>query len=128
MPSLHLGRLAVLALAFLLTITRGSALAAPDTTIESGPAAQTSIFLKGRGLPLPDPPMPFTQQPTITVQVVNGAGTCWGAAYVVAPRVNTEQKLLVEEKPYRRSVAQRRHRHLNWRLPCDPSSSPSSYF
>ncbi len=41
MSSLHLGRLAVLALAFLLTITRGSALAGPDTTIESGPAAQT---------------------------------------------------------------------------------------
>ncbi len=68
-------------------------------TVRSGPLGKASIFLKGRGLPLPDPPMPFTQQPTITVQVVNGAGTCWGAAYVVAPRVNTEQKLLVEEKP-----------------------------
>jgi hypothetical protein len=43
--------------------------------------------------------MPFAQDPTITVQVVNGLGTCWGADFVVAARTNTAEKLTIDEKP-----------------------------
>jgi hypothetical protein len=68
-------------------------------TIGSGPFGKASVLVKGRGIHLPDPPMPFTQDPTITVQVVNGLGTCWGADFVVAPQENSAAKLLVKEKP-----------------------------
>jgi hypothetical protein len=43
--------------------------------------------------------MPFQQSPSITVQVVNSLGRCWGADYVNEPSVNTEAKLGVREKP-----------------------------
>ena len=43
--------------------------------------------------------MPFAQDPTITVQVVNGLGACWGTDYVVPPQVNSAAKLLVKERP-----------------------------
>ncbi len=52
-----------------------------------------------KGLVLPDPPMPFQQDPSITVQVVNSIGSCWGAEYVSPPRANTGEKLIVKERP-----------------------------
>ena len=67
--------------------------------VRSGALGKTAVFVQARGVALPDPPMPFTQDPTITVQVVNTLGTCWGVDYVVAPRLNDAGRLLVEEKP-----------------------------
>jgi uncharacterized repeat protein (TIGR01451 family) len=68
-------------------------------TVRSGTLGKAGAFVKARGIPLPDPPMPFAQDPTITVQVVNGLGSCWGAEYVVTPQENSAAKLLVKEKP-----------------------------
>jgi hypothetical protein len=70
-----------------------------DLKVQSGDLGRSRVSVKGRGLHLPDPPMPFAQDPSITVQVVNGAGTCWGAEYVVAPVENSAAKLSVKEQP-----------------------------
>jgi hypothetical protein len=67
--------------------------------VRSGALGKASVFVQARGVALPDPPMPFAHDPTITVQVVNTLGTCWGVDYVVAPRVNDAARLLIEEKP-----------------------------
>ena len=55
--------------------------------------------MKAKGAVMPDPPMPFAQQPRITVQVVNSLGKCWGADYVNAPLVNTSARLVAKENP-----------------------------
>jgi len=55
--------------------------------------------VRARGSMLPDPPMPFRQDPRITVQVVNSLGSCWGGDFVRPARVNTEQGLVAREKP-----------------------------
>jgi hypothetical protein len=67
--------------------------------VMSGELGRSRLTVKGGGLRLPDPPMPFAQDPTIIVQVVNGTGKCWGASFVVAPQENSEARLLVKERP-----------------------------
>jgi len=68
-------------------------------TLKSGPLGKPAVLAKARGAVLPDPPMPFLQDPSITVQVVNSLGNCWGADYVSPARVNDTVKLLTKEEP-----------------------------
>ncbi len=65
----------------------------------TGALGKAKVSVTARGVAMPDPPMPFQHDPTITVQVVNSIGSCWGADYVSAPRTNTDAKLVAKEKP-----------------------------
>ena len=68
-------------------------------SVTAGTLGQPKVLVKARGALMPDPPMPFQHAPLITVQVINDLGSCWGADYVNAPRVNTAEKLIAKEKP-----------------------------
>ncbi len=70
-----------------------------QVTLRSGPLGESRVVIKGRGLELPDPVMPFAQDPQITVQLVNSLGNCWGADYVSPAQVNTGTRLKAKEKP-----------------------------
>ena len=70
-----------------------------ELTLRSGSLGRSRVVVKGRGFVLPDPAMPFQQDPQITVQVLNSLGNCWGADYVSPAQVNTETKLIVKERP-----------------------------
>jgi hypothetical protein len=48
---------------------------------------------------MPDPAMPFTQAPQITVQVVNSLGNCWGVDFVSPPLANSGSRLTTKETP-----------------------------
>ncbi len=67
--------------------------------VRAGRVGKSGVTVKARGFFLPDPPMPFADDPTITVQVVNGLGSCWGVDYVVPPKANNAAKLVVKERP-----------------------------
>jgi hypothetical protein len=67
--------------------------------IKSGALGKSRMLVRARGDMLPDPPMPFKQEPRITVQVVNSLGYCWGTHYVTAPLVNTGAALVAKERP-----------------------------
>jgi hypothetical protein len=67
--------------------------------VRSGPLGAPRLTLKGKGVALPNPPMPFAQSPRITVQVVNDVGTCWGSDFVSPPLSNTNARLIVKERP-----------------------------
>jgi hypothetical protein len=67
--------------------------------VRTGRLGKARVSVKARGTELPDPPMPFQQNPLITVQVINSLGNCWGADYVSPARTNTGQKLMTKEKP-----------------------------
>jgi uncharacterized repeat protein (TIGR01451 family) len=68
-------------------------------TLKAGALGRARVSVEARGVVKPDPPMPFQQSPSITVQVVNSIGSCWGADYVSAAQVNTEQRLSAKERP-----------------------------
>jgi hypothetical protein len=67
--------------------------------VRSGPLGKTRVIVKAKGAVMPDPPMPFMQQPKITVQVVNNLGKCWGANYVNPALTNTSARLVAKENP-----------------------------
>ena len=68
-------------------------------TLRAGTLGRSTVSVRGRGVSLPDPPMPFQQSPHVTVQVVNSLGNCWGVDYVTPARTNTGTHLLLKEKP-----------------------------
>ena len=70
-----------------------------ELAVKPGPLGRPRIVVKALGEEMPDPPMPFRRDPTITVQVVNSAGACWGADFVTAPTRNTAEKLVAQERP-----------------------------
>lgn len=70
-----------------------------ELSVRTGVLGKARVSVKARGAALPDPPMPFQHDPLITVQVVNSAGSCWGADYVNVPKVNTASKLIAKERP-----------------------------
>lgn len=70
-----------------------------EMTIRPGPSGKALVRVRGRGPALPDPTMPFAQDPAILVQVVSATGACWGAGFATPADVNTAQKLVANEKP-----------------------------
>lgn len=69
-----------------------------DIFVKTGSPGKTKVVVDGLGAALPDPPMPFGQEPKITVQVVNSLGTCWSTDYSSAAKVNTASKLVLQER------------------------------
>lgn len=68
-------------------------------TLEPGSAGRARVTVTAHGAAMPNPPMPFRQVPSITVQVVNALDACWGADYVSSPQRNTAQTLRAKERP-----------------------------
>ena len=64
-----------------------------------GALGKAKVSVVARGAVLPDPPMPFQHDPTITIQVVNSVGSCWGVDYVTPPQVNASTRLVARERP-----------------------------
>ena len=67
--------------------------------VKAGAQGKSKVQVKGFGQALPDPSMPFQQNPKITVQLVNSIGNCWGADYVTSAETNTAATLVVKERP-----------------------------
>ena len=53
--------------------------------LRAGVPGQAKIIVKGKGANLPLPPLPFAQDPAVTVQMANTAGGCWEAVYGAPP-------------------------------------------
>lgn len=70
-----------------------------EMTIQPGPPGKALVRVRGRGPALPDPTMPFAQDPAIIVQVVNKTSACWGTGFATPADVNTARKLVAKEKP-----------------------------
>src|SRR5262249_17504192 len=54
------------------------------TLAEGLSPGRAKITLKGKGANLPLPTLPLAQDPTVTVQLKNRAGACWGADFSAA--------------------------------------------
>ncbi len=67
--------------------------------IRSGPLGRPRVFVKAKGVMMPDPPMPFAQAPQITVQVINSLGNCWGVDFVSPASKNSSSDLVAKEAP-----------------------------
>jgi hypothetical protein len=67
---------------------------APDgllkLVLKAGGNGQSRVIAIGRGLDLRVPGMPLSQDPKVTVQLVNGDGTCWEARYGSPAGRNTD--------------------------------------
>lgn len=65
---------------------------APDgvesVVLRAGPAGKSSIVLVARGASLAPPPLPFAQEPAVTVQLRGSNGACFGATYAAPARAN----------------------------------------
>jgi hypothetical protein len=60
--------------------------------VKSGAAAESRVIAIGRGPDLRVPGMPLSQDPDVVVQLVNGEGTCWEAAYAAPASRNTSDQ------------------------------------
>ena len=69
-----------------------------EMAVKSGRAGKTTARVSGRGAGLGLPALPVANLP-VTVQLLNGAGTCWGAVYG-APLSNVAKQFRAKsEKP-----------------------------
>jgi len=49
--------------------------------LKSGDTGKAKALVKSRGDQIEMPPIPIPQEPSVVVQLVNGEGQCWDAAY-----------------------------------------------
>jgi hypothetical protein len=52
-----------------------------QVVLKAGTAGRSKIQVRGQGIKLALPTLPFGQDPTVTVQLRSSAGQCWEAAY-----------------------------------------------
>jgi cysteine-rich repeat protein len=57
-------------------------------TIKAGPDGKAKILVKGKGSWIRMPSLPLSQNPMVTVQLINGEGECWRDTYSAPARAN----------------------------------------
>ena len=69
---------------------------APDgmtkAALKPGPEGRAKVSVKGKGVPLPA--LPLAQEPYVAAQLVNAAGSCWGAEFQNDPKRNDARKFV----------------------------------
>jgi hypothetical protein len=59
-----------------------------QVVLKAGADGRSKIQVRGQGIKLALPALPFGQDPTVTVQLRSSAGPCWEAAYRTPARRN----------------------------------------
>jgi cysteine-rich repeat protein len=60
--------------------------------LRPGEEGKAKIILTGRGTNLPLPELPLAQDSTVTIQLRNSAGGCWGTSYAAPAAQNTDEQ------------------------------------
>jgi cysteine-rich repeat protein len=77
-----------------------------EVAVKPGKAGRTTARVSGRGAALGLPPTPLADLP-LTVQLLNGAGTCWGSVFSRPARNAAERFQAKSDKPRSRATRAR---------------------